>query len=265
MDAKIKSSSHGGSQGANARTGRSEPRRAARTNRPLSGSELARQSGQDRVMAPRRESESATRRAYEWTRSRILDGTFPGGTLLSEGEVASAVEVSRTPVREAFLQLAAENMLELYPKRGALVVSVTAADLREVLIARRLVEPWAAGTVALREDRADVVSTLRDRVAAMTTVSDERAFQEADREFHECLLSAADNQLLSRFYSTLRDRQVRGGMLAVQHRPSRAEEAFSEHAAIIDAIERGDAQAASELCALHVEATAVELGLASLS
>src|ERR1700760_1036189 len=104
-------------------------------------------------MTARAQNESAADRAYRWLRARILDGTFAGGRLLSEGEVADAVEVSRTPVRAAFLQLAAEDMLELYPKRGALVVSVTAAELREVLVARGLLEPWAARIVAGRSDR----------------------------------------------------------------------------------------------------------------
>ena len=83
--------------------------------------------------------------------------------MLSEGEVATAVGVSRTPVREAFLQLASEHMLELYPKRGALVVSISMNDLREVLTARRVIEPWAATQVALRADRDVVVRTLRER------------------------------------------------------------------------------------------------------
>jgi DNA-binding GntR family transcriptional regulator len=232
---------------------------------PVQGPKPTPQSGQDGGMALRGEEDSATRRAYEWTRSRILNGTFAGGTLLSEGQVASAVEVSRTPVREAFLQLAAEHMLELYPKRGALVVPVSTADLREVLIARRVVEPWAAATVAQRADRAGVVSTLRERLVAMSTIKDERALLEADREFHECLLAGAENQLLSQFYSTLRDRQIRGGVLALRHRPSRAGESLDEHSSIIDALERGDAKVASELSTAHVEATAIELGLASLS
>jgi DNA-binding GntR family transcriptional regulator len=211
------------------------------------------------------EEDSATRRAYEWTRSRILNGSFAGGTLLSEGQVATAVEVSRTPVREAFLQLAAEHMLELYPKRGALVVPVSTADLREVLIARRVVEPWAAVTVAQRADRAGPVSALRERLAAMSTITEERALLEADREFHELLLAAAENQLLTQFYSTLRDRQIRGGVLALRHRPLRASEAFDEHASIVDALERGDAEVAGALAIAHVEATAIELGLAPLS
>ena len=255
-----------GERRVDARAGRSEGARPGTLTRGrVQGTESSPQSRQDRGMALPGEAESATRRAYEWTRSRILDGTFAGGTLLSEGQVATAVKVSRTPVREAFLQLAAEHMLELYPKRGALVVPVSTADLREVLIARRVVEPWAAATVAQRADRAGVVSNLRDRLAAMSTIKDDQALLEADREFHECLLAAAENQLLSQFYSTLRDRQIRGGVLALQHRPSRASETFDEHASIIDALERGDAELASELSTAHVEATAIELGLASLS
>jgi len=67
---------------------------------------------------------SATERVYGHTKSRVLDGTFPGGSLITEGEISEAVGVSRTPVREAFLRLQAEGLLRLYPKRGALVVPV---------------------------------------------------------------------------------------------------------------------------------------------
>jgi DNA-binding GntR family transcriptional regulator len=217
-------------------------------------------------MALRTESESATQRVYGWTRSRILDGTFAGGTLLSEGEVAEAVRVSRTPVRQAFLQLAAEHMLELYPKRGALVVSVSMTELREVLIARGVVEPWAAAAVAKRADRSDTVTALRELIAQISeTRADDRAFQEADREFHQCLMAAAGNGLLTAFYSSLRDRQLRAGSLALQNNPGRESEIMVEHVMIVDAIERGDTDAAAAAIAAHVDATALELGLAPLS
>jgi DNA-binding GntR family transcriptional regulator len=69
-------------------------------------------------------TESATDRAYAYTKARVLDSTFAGGELLTEGEVAEALRMSRTPVREAFLRLEGEGLLRLYPKRGALVVPV---------------------------------------------------------------------------------------------------------------------------------------------
>ena len=64
---------------------------------------------------------SASERAYTWARDRIFDGTFGTGEMISEGEVCNALGISRTPVREAFLRLSSEGVLELFPKRGAFV------------------------------------------------------------------------------------------------------------------------------------------------
>jgi DNA-binding GntR family transcriptional regulator len=209
------------------------------------------------------EHRSASQRAYAWTRSRILDGTFAGGTLVSEGQVAEAVQVSRTPVREAFLQLAAENMLELFPKRGALVVSASMTELREVLAARGVIEPWAAAAVAERPDRASIVVTLRQLLeqASGLVGGGATSVQEVDREFHQHLLSAAGNKLLANFYSSLRDRQLRGGSMALLNRPDRESEILDQHVAIVDAIESGDAQAAFAASVAHLEASTLALGL----
>ena len=224
--------------------------------------------GHDGVMASRSEHESASRRAYAWPRSRILDGTFAGGTLVSEGQVAEAVQVSRTPVREAFLQLAAENMLELFPKRGALVVSSSMTELREVLAARGVIEPWAAAAVAERPDRASIVATLRqllDQTSESIGRGVDSSLQEADREFHQYLVGAAGNKLLASFYSSLRDRQLRGGSMALHNHPDRESEILDQHAVIVDAIERGDARAARAASIVHVEATTLALGLVPLN
>jgi DNA-binding GntR family transcriptional regulator len=219
-------------------------------------------------MATGADAESATHRVYEWMRSRVLDGTLAGGTLVSEGEVAEAMKVSRTPVREAFLQLAAEDMLELYPRRGALVVAVTTTELRDVLTARALIEPWAAAQVASRPDRSSLVSALRGltaRAIRALAEGDERGFQEADRDFHQCLLAAAGNGTLATFYSSLRDRQLRGGTLALRNQPTRGTDTMTQHELIADAIDRGDAGAAAAAIRAHVDDTALALGLAPLT
>ena len=223
--------------------------------------------GMIRRMSTRAEGESAAERVYRWVRERILYGTFAGGRLLSEGEVADAVQVSRTPVREAFLQLAAEGMLELFPKRGAVVVSVSATQLREVLVARTLIEPWAAGQVAARADRSAVARRLRrliTKAARALDRQDGRGFQDADRDFHEELLAASGNELLAGFYASLRDRQLRAGVLAAYNDPERGADITAQHEAIVDAIERGDAGAAAEAMTEHLNGTAVALGLAPL-
>jgi DNA-binding GntR family transcriptional regulator len=212
--------------------------------------------------------ESAADRVYQWMRARILDGTLSGGRLLSEGEIADALDVSRTPVREAFLQLAAQGMLELYPRRGALVLAVSAGELREVLVARALIEPWATRVVAGRADRVTVAERLRrltDQARDALARHDERTFQEVDREFHQQLLRAAGNELVAGFYASLRDRQLRAGMMAIYNDPARGVESMDQHDTIADALERGDGDAAAAAMVEHLNGTSRALGLAPLS
>src|SRR4029078_4417386 len=85
-------------------------------------------------------SGSAAARVYAYVKERLLDGTFPGGALLSENELSQQLGLSRTRVRQAFVQLEAEGLLELYPKRGALVVPVSGSEADDVLEGRLLVE-----------------------------------------------------------------------------------------------------------------------------
>jgi DNA-binding GntR family transcriptional regulator len=207
---------------------------------------------------------SAAARAYSWVRERILDGTYPAGRLLSEGEISEALEISRTPVREAFLQLAVEEMLELYPKRGALVVPVTATELMEVMAARSLIEPWAARTLALRLDRETVIPVLRELIAGTQLALSERddqRFQELDRAFHERIVIAAGNRLLAQFYSSLRDRQHRAVHLAFAVAERRGSEITGEHEAIVNALAIGDGELAGALLSEHLEHTTALLGL----
>src|SRR4029078_4956580 len=84
-------------------------------------------------------SGSAAARVYAHVKERLLDGTFPGGALLSENQLSQPLRLSRTPVRQAFVQLEAEGLLELYPKRGALVVPVAASEIEDVFEARLVV------------------------------------------------------------------------------------------------------------------------------
>jgi DNA-binding GntR family transcriptional regulator len=88
---------------------------------------------------------SAAERAYRHTKERILSGELLGGSMVTEGDVSSALGISRTPVREGFLRLQAEGLLQLHPKRGALVVPVSPGEVGAVLEARELLENHAPG------------------------------------------------------------------------------------------------------------------------
>lgn len=90
------------------------------------------------------ETSPAADRVYAHVKQGVLERTYEGGTLLTEGELAEAVGVSRTPVREALLRLEAEGLIKLYPKKGALVLPVSAQEIADVVETRLLVEEHAA-------------------------------------------------------------------------------------------------------------------------
>src|SRR4029079_17067373 len=92
--------------------------------------------------------QSAAQRAYAHVKERLLDGRFPGGTLLSENALARELGISRTPLRQAFGQLEAEGLVELYPRRGALVVPISASEADDVHGPRELIECHCARRAA---------------------------------------------------------------------------------------------------------------------
>ena len=110
---------------------------------------------------------SASERAYRHVKDRILDGSLPGGELISEDEIAEALGMSRTPVRAAFGQLEAEGLLRLYPKRGALGVPVSASETEAVMETRWVIERYAIERIIERP--GDVAAALAESVAAQAT------------------------------------------------------------------------------------------------
>jgi len=211
---------------------------------------------------------SASDHAYRWTRERILDATFGPSDIISEREVAERVGLSRTPVREAFLRLEGEGFLRLYPKRGAVVVPVTESDVRDVLQARLVIEPWAASEAARRHDRGALADRLSQHVDALVDARrgrDAAGYQEADRAFHLAIVEATDNRLLTDFYRSLRDRQLRVGAVALAASEGRAATIVEEHRAISSAITAGRPEDAADAVGAHIRSTALAVRLAPLA
>ena len=199
-----------------------------------------------------RSRESAADRAYGFVKSRLLDGRFAGGTLLSENEVARQLGISRTPVRQAFLQLEAEEMLELYPRRGALVRPIGSSEDEDVLEARLLIEGHCVARVAAGEDApGDVLrGWLVEQEATLQRGGDD--FVAADRAFHRAIVAANGNEILTRQYDALRDRQQRIAASAVARDPARIERFIAEHRAIAEAIAARDPARAVALTTSHL-------------
>ena len=201
---------------------------------------------------------SAAQLAYDYVKARLLDGRFAGGTLLSENEIAQRLNVSRTPVRQAFVQLEAEGLLELYPRRGALVVPISPSEAEDVFEARLLIEHHAARRAAAHGAGAlaELAAALRDHIAdqqdALAGDGASAAFAWSDRAFHRAIVEAGGNRLLTRQYDGLRDRHQRIAAVTIARDPSRIERFIAEHREIAEAFAAGDAERAAELLGAHL-------------
>jgi DNA-binding GntR family transcriptional regulator len=211
---------------------------------------------------------AAKDRALDYVKTKVLTGAFPGGELISEGEVATALGMSRTPVREAFLQLEAAGLLRLYPQRGALVVPVSPEEVRAVMEARLVMEQFAAGAVIGRGSAAcsavfEQLSGQLERQRKAAAASDLPELLDADRTFHNITLEASGNSILAGFYSTLRDRQMRMVGESALRDPQRRSTIIDEHRGIAEALRDGDLTRAREAVQAHLASTRRALGLAA--
>jgi len=202
----------------------------------------------------------AAERAYAHVKRAVLDREYEGGALLTEGEVAEAVGVSRTPVREALLRLQAEGLLRLYPKRGALVLPVSAQELDDVLEARALIESFTARKAfAHRAALVEVLASLLDEMRQQRDAGDYRALLETDRAFHAAVVAAAGNAVLTRTYESLRDRQVCAGLATMRRTPAWMDEVVAAHAAILEALGDADEARFLSLVSDHVDGVTARL------
>jgi len=207
---------------------------------------------------------SASERVYRYVRAEILARRVVGHDVLSEGQIAAAVGVSRTPVREALLRLEAEGVLRLLPKRGALVLPVTTEQMLDLIEARRLIETFAVRKVIETADAAKTAKLLAalhrhlDTMRAALAANDGTAYVTADRDFHAEIVEAAANTILVDTYRGLRDRQLRSGVVnlldsAAEPDVERIRATLADHEQITEAISNQAARAAEAALNEHLD------------
>lgn len=200
-------------------------------------------------------------RAYNYIRDEVLPNPAAHGTFITEDEVATSVGgISRTPVREAFLLLSAEGLLQLVPRHGAFIPPVRRQEIEEALELRALIETKAVET-AIAKNRLPLAA-MKDALmhqARVTGEGSEREFNEWDTEFHLALVRAAGNSLMTKVYSDLRTRQIRIGVRSLFATPDRQKKVIAEHERIVRALESGSA--ADSIAALlgHIDNTGAGL------
>ncbi|SER41397.1 transcriptional regulator, GntR family [Lentzea xinjiangensis] len=197
----------------------------------------------DRVTAP---PASRTDFVLESIKEAILNGKLKPGQALVETDLAAALAVSKTPVREALKTLAGSGLVVMSPYRGAAVRTVDAELARSVYDVRLLLEPEALRrSVRLGASFDEAASALED-------VPDLARRSLANRRFHRALYAGCDNPLLVEVLDGLSDQAALITVAGWGIHPSWDDEA-AEHRAILAAAVRGSAELAAELLHRHVQ------------
>lgn len=196
-------------------------------------------------------------------REGILSGILAPMTWLREDELAQALDVSRTPVREALRRLSDEGLTQRVANRGTVVAPMTMDEIFAVYAVRETLEGLAARHAATRRQPWLIEELTRvHRVMSETDPADTVAFATLNLEFHRLLRQASGNSYLERFLRQVEHAVRRFGQTTYSS-PGRVQETLNEHFAIVQAVVAGDPDEA-ERCAIHHMRKAREIRLQQL-
>lgn len=200
--------------------------------------------------------ERAVDAVYGALRHAIVTCTLKPGERLNVEELAEKMGVSLTPVRGAIQQLATEGLVDVRPRSGTFVASLTPQDLEETFKLRSALECLAA------EDAVDRISTqqlrrLHELLKALrrkvTNPEERKAHEQGNSEFHQILIDASGNQRLAEMYRALNAHikivRIHAGEAGW---PMRLQEEQEEHEAIVAALEKRDVAALTRVLRRHI-------------
>jgi DNA-binding GntR family transcriptional regulator len=199
--------------------------------------------------------------AYAQIRRRILDNVWPPGHRALEQEVAMALGMSRTPVREALSRLSSEGLVEVIPRHGMRVLPVAPADMLEIYQILTALECMAAELLARRHPGAAELKPLVDATRAMDKAlkaDDLDAWAAADERFHAELLELAGNRQMQATVLNYWDRAHRARMFTLRLRPKPVN-STKEHMRMVERLLEGDAEGAAKVTRAHRERASREL------
>ena len=183
----------------------------------------------------------------------IVTSTLPPGTRLEEQSLATRFGVSRTPIREALLQLATAGLVTLQPRRGAFVASLSLREIIERFEVMAMLE-GACGALAARritdEERQELLEAHKACAQKASNGNADTYYYENER-FHHLIYAACHNSFLIEQARQLHDRLKPYRRLQLRAR-SRVATSLAEHQGIVDAILTGDGDKADRLLKEHV-------------
>ena len=183
---------------------------------------------------------------YRIIKQRIIEGALAPGLPINEIDLASDLNVSKTPVREALHQLEREGFVATTPGRGSTVSPITFQDIREIYEMREIIECSAAKRGALRCDKNEVRESKRQLEKMLGKAPDPKAFPWGEEEnVHQLIIRSVGNQKLFESYLGILDhiKRIRIQFLNRFNR-QRHDKLIREHIEILDAFIEGNGEKA---------------------
>ena len=210
----------------------------------------------------RLQAASLAEQAYFELKEAILAGELAPGTALAETELADAMGISRTPVREALALLRRDGLVIQQPNASNVVRVLTDDEVRELFLIREALEGVAVREFIAHTADAASVAALRailDAQRAAMAAGDVDGFLGADEEFHLTVCRRAGLEHVTELLAALRDRIRQAGLAAITA-PERMAVVIDEHAAVVAALEARDPGAAEDAIRAHLSATQTAYG-----
>jgi GntR family transcriptional regulator, rspAB operon transcriptional repressor len=198
-------------------------------------------------------AETLARQAYAAIRSSIWSGVVAPGVFYSEVQLAGALKISRTPVREALIQLAREGLVEIVPQRGFRLRAISQKERQEAFELRELVEQYVVRRLA-SEVTDEGVASLRSILDRQAKALDKPEFIDIDEEFHLAMPEMLHLERTREILLTLRGIIWLSGLDALAM-PSRGSDVLQEHRAVVDALAERDPDKAQWAIREHIGRT----------
>ena len=202
---------------------------------------------------------SLSNQVYDLLKGKILASEIEPGERLMQIPVAEILNVSRTPVREAFLRLEHDGLVERLPQGGVRVTPLSLETVNKVFGIRSVLEGYAAELVCdnINPENLEELEMLRDQ--AMELLSDRelgeeaklRKFFQLNTVFHDVIYMATGNEYLERTITNLKNLVLRMRALGLR-RSDTWIQAWEEHSRLIELIKARDKSGISELMRVHV-------------
>ena len=202
----------------------------------------------------RNESASISAQVYRQLRGQIIRGEINPGIALSESEIARQYATSRQPVREAFIKLGEERLIEVLPQRGTYIRKISVKEVLDARHLREVIEVSIVREVA-EQKTTELIGTLRGLVDAQRRVKpgDNQSYLQLDEEFHRSLALHAGRDYMWRITEGIKAQMNRVRFLTFDS-ATPMPQLTDEHAGIVEAIDAGDGELAAQRMQQHLRA-----------